>query len=204
MSAAFATSQLIAATLRPGAPAWICCFASASAPGSRARIATSAPEAAYSWAIASPSPLLPPVTIALLPSNLISILNSSPEASPDTSPYAGEGRVGYVPAPSPAPALLCRDAVDVVHLLARQLPAGGADIGLDLLRRRRPGDDAGDRRPVQQPAEGQLQQGVAVRRAERVEALDHRPVRLGQIALGHSRRRREAGAGRRRRLPPVF
>jgi hypothetical protein len=48
-------------------------LASARVAGSRAKIATSAPEAAYSLAIASPSPLLPPVTIALLPSSRTSI-----------------------------------------------------------------------------------------------------------------------------------
>jgi hypothetical protein len=74
MAAAFETSQLIAATLRPGAPEEIFCLASASVPGSRARIATSAPDFAYSSAIARPSPLLPPVTIALLPSNRISMI----------------------------------------------------------------------------------------------------------------------------------
>src|SRR6516225_250075 len=73
MSAAFDTSQLIAATLRPEAPAWILDLASASVPGSRARIATSAPDLAYSSAIAKPSPLLPPVTTALLPSSRTSM-----------------------------------------------------------------------------------------------------------------------------------
>src|SRR3954447_13708424 len=71
MSAAFDTSQLIAATLRPAAPAWILALASARAPGSRARIATSAPDLAYSSAIARPSPLLPPVITALFPSSLM-------------------------------------------------------------------------------------------------------------------------------------
>src|ERR1700757_2656728 len=73
MSAAFDTSQLIAATLRPGAPAWILALASLRVPWSRARIVTSAPDLAYSSAIAKPSPLLPPVTTAVLPSNRISI-----------------------------------------------------------------------------------------------------------------------------------
>src|SRR6516165_10453937 len=73
MSATFDTSQLIAATLRPGAPAWILALARARVPGSRARIATSAPDLAYSSAIARPSPLLPPVTMALLPSNRTSM-----------------------------------------------------------------------------------------------------------------------------------
>src|SRR5579875_2478735 len=73
MASAFETSQLIAATLRPGAPASILALASASVPGSRARIATSAPERAYSVAIARPSPLLPPVITALRPSSRISI-----------------------------------------------------------------------------------------------------------------------------------
>src|SRR5918911_815261 len=129
MSAAFATSQLIATILRPGAPASICDFASASVPGSRARIATSAPEAAYSCAIARPSPLLPPVMIALLPSNRISMTSPLRNAVPT--------RAGPV---SGLPPLLCRDAVDFVHVLARQDPAGCRDIGGDLLRRRRAGD----------------------------------------------------------------
>src|SRR6516162_8852701 len=82
MSAAFDTSQLIAATLRPGALAWILDLASASVPGSRARIATSAPDLAYSSAIARPSPLLPPVTTALLPSSLTSISSLLPRVAP--------------------------------------------------------------------------------------------------------------------------
>src|SRR5271169_6476171 len=73
MSAAFDTSQLMAATLRPEAAAWILALASASVPWSRARIATSAPDLAYSAAIARPSPLLPPVTTALRPFSLMSI-----------------------------------------------------------------------------------------------------------------------------------
>src|SRR5215468_1047416 len=73
MSAAFDTSQLIAAILRPGALAWIFALASASVPWSRARIATSAPDLAYSSAIAKPSPLLPPVITALFPSKRISM-----------------------------------------------------------------------------------------------------------------------------------
>src|SRR3954453_21698210 len=74
MSDAFDTSQLIAATLRLGAPAWILALASLRVPWSRARIVTSAPDLADSSAIAKPSPLLPPVTTAVLPSNRISIL----------------------------------------------------------------------------------------------------------------------------------
>src|SRR5229473_5992133 len=103
MSAAFDTSQLIAAILRPGAPAEIFCLASASVPRSRARIATSAPDFAYSSAIARPSPLLPPVTIALLPSNRISITKFLPKMAPGGAP---------------AQRLLCREAVDLVHVLA--------------------------------------------------------------------------------------
>src|SRR3954452_801947 len=133
MSPALATSQLIATTLRPGAPASICDFASASAPWSRARIATSAPEAAYSCAIARPSPLLPPVTIALLPSNRISMITPSQNSR----------------RPLPARALLCRDAVDFVHVLARQAPPGRRDIGRELLRRGRARDDARHHRTMQ-------------------------------------------------------
>src|SRR6516225_9690099 len=79
ISAAFDTSQLIAAILRPGAPAWILALASASVSGLRARIATSAPDLAYSSAIARPSPLLPPVTTALRPFNLMSIPGLLPQ-----------------------------------------------------------------------------------------------------------------------------
>src|ERR1700676_3123005 len=128
MSAAFDTSQLIAATLRPGAPAAIFCLASASVPGSRARIATSAPDAANCSAIARPSPLLPPVTIALLPSNRISMTKLLPEA------VACRRCTGA--------ALFAREPIDLVHVFARQRPAGGIDIGFDLLRRGRAGDDA--------------------------------------------------------------
>src|SRR5713101_3556461 len=135
MSAAFDTSQLIAATFRPGAPAAIFCLASASVPGSRARIATSAPEAAYCSAIASPSPLLPPVTIALLPSSRISMTPLLPEKW-----WAGD---------APAQRLVCRDAIDLVHVFARRRPRCGADIGLDLLGRGRAGDYARHRRPAQ-------------------------------------------------------
>src|SRR5580704_3399470 len=70
---AFDTSQLIATTLPLPPIAWIAALASLRLAWSRARIATSAPEAAYSLAIARPSPLLPPVTIALLPSSRTSM-----------------------------------------------------------------------------------------------------------------------------------
>src|SRR5438132_306523 len=73
IAAAFETSQLIAETL-PFATFWISPLASASVAASRARIATSAPEAANSLAIASPRPLLPPVTIALLPCSRTSMI----------------------------------------------------------------------------------------------------------------------------------
>src|SRR5260370_25912281 len=73
LAAALDTSQLIASTLGPGAPAWILALASLRVPWSRARTVTSAPDLAYSSAIAKPSPLLPPVTTAVLPSNRISI-----------------------------------------------------------------------------------------------------------------------------------
>src|SRR5260370_7032551 len=104
MSAAFDTSQLIAAILRPGALAAIFCLASASVPGSRARIATSAPDLAYSSAIARPSPLLPPVTIALLPSTRISITKFLPKCPPGAAPPHR---------------LLSRQALHLVHVLAR-------------------------------------------------------------------------------------
>ena len=83
---------------------------------------------------------------------------------------------------------VCRDAIDLVHVFARRRPRSGADIGLDLLRRRRAGNYARHRRPAQQPTESELQQTVSARRAERAEALDGGPVRFGQIALGLTRR----------------
>src|SRR4029077_12246577 len=71
---AFDTSQLIATTLPLPPIAWIAALASLRLAWSRARIATSAPEAAYSLAIARPRPLLPPVIMALLPSSRTSIV----------------------------------------------------------------------------------------------------------------------------------
>src|SRR5262245_50527862 len=72
MSATLETSALTVATL-PLAPAWIRRLASARVSGLRARIATSAPDAANFSAIASPRPLLPPVITAHFPSSLTSI-----------------------------------------------------------------------------------------------------------------------------------
>src|SRR6266481_5163636 len=82
MSAALETSALTVATL-PLAPAWIRCLASARVSGLRARIATSAPDAANLCAIARPSPLLPPVITALFPSSLMSISNLLPRLRPE-------------------------------------------------------------------------------------------------------------------------
>ena len=84
----------------------------------------------------------------------------------------------------------------------RQL--GRRDIGRDLLRRGRAGDDARHHRAVQQPAEGEVEQAVPARRAERGETLDRVPVRLGQIALGDVRHRGQPSARRRRRVAAVF
>src|SRR6185312_117104 len=72
MSPALATSQTKVAT-RPFAPAEAMPLASSSTSGRRARMATSAPDAANSFAMARPSPLLAPVMIALLPSRRTSI-----------------------------------------------------------------------------------------------------------------------------------
>src|SRR5271169_1385347 len=52
----------------------IAATASLSGPSVRATMATSAPEAANRVATAKPSPLLPPVTMAVRPERLISIV----------------------------------------------------------------------------------------------------------------------------------
>ncbi len=72
-SSAFETSQDTVST-RPRAVAAIAACACANASGRRARMATSAPEAAKRVAIARPRPLLPPVITAVRPSNRISIV----------------------------------------------------------------------------------------------------------------------------------
>src|SRR5262245_20924427 len=139
MSAAFDTSQLIAAILRPEALASIFAFASASVPGSRARIATFAPDLAYSSAIAKPSPLLPPVIIALLPSSRTSISLLLPR--------------GF---------LFRGQPIDFLHILGCQRPADGTDVLFDLFRSRGADDDARHRRAPGEPAERELQQRVVV------------------------------------------
>src|SRR5690348_16610977 len=125
MSAAFATSQEIAATF-PFAFSPIFAFASASVSGLRARTATSAPDWAKRSAIASPNPLLPPVITALFPSRRISISCLLFRVT------SGDG-----------------EAVDFLQVLGGQRPFRRLQIFLDLFGRRRAGDDAGDRRPVQ-------------------------------------------------------
>src|SRR6185312_1052495 len=177
---AFETSHEIASTL-PLASFWISALALLRAPWSRARIATSAPERANSWAIARPSPLLPPVTIALLPARLTSMTLL---------------RVWM--------ALVCRQPVDLVHVFGGRHEFGGRDIGRDLLRRGRAGDDAGDPRPPQQPAEGQLQQAAPAPLAKPGERFELLPVRVGQRALGDTRGRRQPRAFRHRRVAPVL
>ena len=62
----------------------------------------------------------------------------------------------------------------------RQL--GRADILLDLLGLGGAGDDARHLRAPRQPADGELEQGVAALGGEPFEALDNRPIVLGQIA----------------------
>jgi len=71
-ASAFETSQDTAST-RPRAVGAIAARAASNASGRRARMATSAPEAAKRVAIASPRPLLPPVITAVRPSSRISI-----------------------------------------------------------------------------------------------------------------------------------
>src|SRR5213078_1699087 len=100
--------------------------------------------------------------------------------------------------------LVCREPVDFVHVLARQAPGSGPDIGLDLSGARRAGDDAGDPRPVQQPAQSQFQQIVAARLAEIGQPLDDGPVPFSQPALGGTRRGRQPGVGGHRRIAAVF
>ena len=73
MSSAFDTSQTKVATRPPFAVAVTVCFACSSTSGRRARIATSAPDAANSFAMARPSPMLAPVMMALRPSRRTSI-----------------------------------------------------------------------------------------------------------------------------------
>src|SRR5580698_4702100 len=72
MSSAFETSHWNVATL-PDAPADAVAWASARLSGLRAKIATLAPEAANSFAMARPRPLLDPVMIAVRPSRRTSI-----------------------------------------------------------------------------------------------------------------------------------
>src|SRR5690349_4658838 len=160
MSAALETSQLTAAILRPGAPSWILALASASVPGSRARIATSAPDLAYSSAIARPSPLLPPVTIALLPSSRTS-----------TSSLLLRRGLSEL--------LLHGQPIDFLHFLLCQDPADSASILFDLFRPGCAGDDARHGRPPRQPAQSQLQQSMAALRGEPVQPFDDCPVLVG-------------------------
>src|SRR6516162_11703656 len=81
-------------TRRPFAPMVLTASSSASRP--RATMATSAPEAANRFAMASPIPLLPPVITAVRPARLTSIriLPLAPEhrARPLTSYSPGRGR----------------------------------------------------------------------------------------------------------------
>src|SRR4051794_17366045 len=63
------------------------------------------------------------------------------------------------------------NAVDLLHVLARQGPIRRFHVRGDLLRRRRAGDDARHHRAVQQPAEGEVEQSATARRAERGETL---------------------------------
>ena len=72
ISSAFDTSQTNVAT-RPLAPSDAMALASSSASTPRARMATSAPDAANSFAMARPSPLLAPVMMAERPSRRTSM-----------------------------------------------------------------------------------------------------------------------------------
>ena len=76
ISSAFDTSQTKVATRPPCAAAVTVCFACSNTSGRRARMATSAPDAANSFAMARPSPMLAPVMIALRPSRRTSIPTS--------------------------------------------------------------------------------------------------------------------------------
>ena len=132
----------------------------------------------------SPSPLLPPVMTALLPSKRTSI-------SILLQVVVSRLITGGQP-------------VDLLHILGVSRQLSRADILLDLLRLGRAGDDAGHRRAPRQPAKGELQQIMAALGREPLEPLDERPVLVGQVALGRSRHRGEAAAGWQRRAVPVF
>ena len=90
--------------------------------------------------------MLPPVTIALLPSSRISMTTPSRNVVP-----ARAGAVAYFAVMRSISSMSSRD---------RRHPAA-RDIGRDLLRRGRAGDDARHHRPVQQPAEGEFEQAYA-------------------------------------------
>ena len=77
ISAAFDTSQTKVATRPPFAGCRDGILACSRTSGRRARIATSAPDAANSFAMARPSPMLAPVMMALRPSRRTSFGSSS-------------------------------------------------------------------------------------------------------------------------------
>src|SRR5262249_14743106 len=92
MSSARETSPCRPTTRRPPAPIDLTAASSASRP--RATIATSAPDAANRVATANPIPLLPPVTMAVRPTRLMSIRSPQP-----VSDISRRGRVLQRPRP---------------------------------------------------------------------------------------------------------
>src|SRR5271166_1810964 len=186
MSSALPTSQEKVAT-RPRAVAETIPLASSNTSGRRASIATSAPDAANSLAIARPSPLLPPVMTALRPSSRMSMSGLLPQG------LRNDKR------PSPG-----GQAIDLLHLCSCQCPAGRADILLDLFRPGGPGDDARHLRAPRQPADGELEERAAALGGEALEALDDRPIIVGQIAVGRSLHIGQTGAFWHRRVAFVL
>src|SRR4051812_11046289 len=73
-----------------------------------------------------------------------------------------------------------RDLVDLGQLVLAQLPAPGLNIGLDLLRLRRPGDHARNGLLAQQPGKRELEQAMPTRLGKVAQLLRDSPVRLGQ------------------------
>src|ERR1700704_2799579 len=92
-SSALPTSPCAPAT-RPLAPALIDLTAASSASRPRAAISTSAPEAAKRLAMAKPSPLLPPVTMAARLARSI-CMQAPKDSLTDTLTDARNARVTY-------------------------------------------------------------------------------------------------------------
>src|SRR5262249_44038011 len=96
-----------------------------------------------------------------------------------------------------------RDPIDLCELIGTKLPAGRVGVLANWLGRARPGDPAGDLGLGQEPAECELQERAAARRAERVQPLDDAQVRVVEDAVGVARIG-EARPGRQRTAEPVL